>query len=77
MHIFIYILSEMSVLCISDTVDLVIFTCLNFRNIFILGLFAKLRSCQFFFFFSSSIMIIIFARFLNLRIWPPRQICEN
>ena len=56
-----------------NTVDLVIFTCLNFREFLILGLFMKLRIREFSFFFSSAIIIIIFARFLNSRYCPPRK----
>ena len=59
------------------TVDLVIFACLNFREVMILGLFTKFRIREFFFFFSSVIIIIIFARFLNSRICPSREIREN
>ena len=45
----------------NNTVDLVIFTCLNFRESFILGLFTKFRIHEFFFFFISAIIVIIFA----------------
>ena len=48
----------------SNTVDLVIFACLNFREFLIWGLFTKFRIREFF--FSSAIIIIIFVRFLNL-----------
>ena len=58
------------------TVDLVIFTCLNFREFFILGLF-KFRIREFSFSFSRAIIIIIFAIFLNSRIRSPREIREN
>ena len=60
-----------------NTVDLVIFACLNFREFLILGLFTKFRNREFLFFFSNDIIIIIFARFLNSRICPPREIHEN
>ena len=46
-----------------NTVDLVIFVCLNICEFLIL-------ICDFLFFFSSAIIIIIFARFLNSRICP-------
>ena len=59
------------------TVDLVIFACLNYREFFILGLFAKVRIRELSFFSSSAIIIIIFARFLNSRICPPREIRKN
>ena len=59
------------------TVNLVIFACLNFREFLILGLFTKFRIHEFSFFFSSAIIVIIFARFLNSRICPPRDIREN
>ena len=61
----------------SNTVDLVIFACYNFREFLILGLFTKLRIHEFSFFISSAIIIIIFTRFLNSRICPPRNIREN
>ena len=54
-------------------VDLVIFACLNSLEFLILGLFTKFRICEFLFSFSSAIIIILFARFLNLRICP---LCE-
>ena len=57
----------------NSTVDLVILACLNFRDFLILGLCTKIRTCEFPFFFSSAIIIIIFARFLNSRICPPRE----
>ena len=60
-----------------DTVDMVIFTCTNVRDFLILGLFTKFRILFFLFFASSAIIIIIFARFLNSRICPPRGIREN
>ena len=56
------------------TVDLVIFACLHFL---ILGLFTKFRVGEFSCSFSSAIIIIIFARFFNSRICPPREIREN
>ena len=59
------------------SVDLVIFACLNFRKFLILGLFAKLSIREFSFFFSSAIIIIIFARFLNSRIYPRLEIREK
>ena len=57
------------------TVDLVIFACLNFREFRILALFTKFRIGEFF--YISAIIIIIFARFLNSRICPLREIREN
>ena len=54
----------------SNTVDLVIFAVLNFREFLILGLFTKFRIRKFLFIFSSAIIIIIFAGFLNSRICP-------
>ena len=48
-------------------VDLVIFACLNFREILILEIFTEIRIPEFTFFFSSAIIILIFARFLNSR----------
>ena len=60
-----------------DTVDLVIFACLHFREFLILGLFTKFRIREFSFFFSTATIIIIFAGVLNLRICAPREICEN
>ena len=54
------------------TVDMVIFTCLNFHEFPILRLFTKFRIREFSFFFSSAFIIIIFAIFLNSRICPPR-----
>ena len=59
------------------TVDLVIFACLNFREFLILRLFTKFRIREFSFFFSGSNIMIIFARFLNSRVCPPREIREN
>ena len=59
------------------TVDLVIFSCLNFREFIILGLFTKSRIRQFSLFFSSSIIIKKIERFLNSRNCPPREIREN
>ena len=59
------------------TVDLVIFACLHFRELLILGLFAKFGIREFTFSISSDIIIIIFARFLHSRICPPREICEK
>ena len=50
------------------TVDLVILSCLNFREFLILGLFTKLRIHEFSFFFSDAIIKIIFAIFLISRI---------
>ena len=61
----------------TNTVDLVIFACLDFREFLILRLFAELRIREFSFFFSNAIIVIIFARFLNSRICPPREISEN
>ena len=62
---------------VAYTVDLVIFASLNFREFLILGLFTKFRIREFTFFFSSVIIIIIFARFLNSRIRPAREIRDN
>ena len=70
-----------SVLCLASPecapeahiVDLVIFACLHLSKIMILGLFAKLRIREISLFFSSAIILIIFARFLNSRICPPRE----
>ena len=59
------------------TIDLVIFACLNFRKFPIFLLFTKFRIRDFSFFFSKAIIIIIFEKFLNLRICPPREIREN
>ena len=59
---------------LSDTGDLVIFACLNFREFPILGLFTKFRIREFSFFFSSATIIIIFAGFLNSLICAPREI---
>ena len=59
------------------TVDLAIFACLNFREFLILGLFTNFRIREFSFLLSSAIIIIIFAKFLNSRICPPRKIREN
>ena len=47
-----------------NTVDLVIFACLNFREFLISRLFTISKICEFSFFFSSAITVIIFARFL-------------
>ena len=44
-----------------NTVDLVNFAGLNFREFPILGLFTKFRIREFSFFLSSAIIIIIFA----------------
>ena len=57
-----------------NTVDLVIFACLNFREFLILRLFTKFRIREFSFFSSSSIFL---NRFLNSRGCPPREIREN
>ena len=62
---------------IQHTVDLVIFTCLNFREFLILGHFTKIRIRELSFFISSVVIIIIFVRFLNSRICSPREIREN
>ena len=35
------------------------------------------RVLKFPFFFNNAIIIIIFARFMNSRICPPHEICEN
>ena len=58
-------------------VKLVIFVCLHFRKFLILGLFTKFRTREFSFSISSAIMIMIFARFLHLRICLPSEIREN
>ena len=59
-------------------VDLVIFVCLTFREFLIWGFFVKFRMREFsFFIILFSIIIIIFVRFLNSRICPPREIREN
>ena len=73
----IYIIIELDTLVHLYTVDLVIFACLNFREFLILGLFTKFSIREYSFFFISAIELIIFVRFLNSRIFPPRQICEN
>ena len=65
---------------IHNTLHLVIFPCLNFREFLILGLFTKFRILEFLFFFmmfSSAIIMIIFAKFLNSRICHARKIREN
>ena len=56
-----------------NTVDLVIVACLNFREFLILGLFTKFKIREFSFSFCSAIIIIIFGKFLNSRICPPRE----
>ena len=61
---------------IYNTVDMLIFTCLIFRNFFILGLSTKLRIREFPLFFSSAIIIIIFTKFLNSQMCP-QEILEN
>ena len=63
-------LSALSTVII-NTEDLVIFACFNFREFLILGLHTKFRIREF------SIIKIIFARFLKMRICPPREIREN
>ena len=55
-----------------NTVDLVLFSSLNFREFLILGLFTNFTIREFSFFFRSAIIIIIFAGFLNSRIFLPR-----
>ena len=62
---------------IKFTVDPVIFTCSNFREFLILGLFTKFSNREFSFFFSGATIIIILAGFLNSRICPPREIRKN
>ena len=64
------------ILSSSNTVDLVIFACLNFREFLILWFFTKFRISEFSFFFSSAFIIIIFAGFSTSRIGPPREIRE-
>ena len=59
------------------TEDMVIFACFNFREFLISGFFTKFRIREFLFLFSSAIMKIIFARFLNARMCPPREIREK
>ena len=44
-----------------NTVDLVIFAGVNFREFPILGLFTEFRICEYSFVFSSAIIINIFA----------------
>ena len=56
-----------------NTVNLVIFACLNFHEFLILRLFTKFWIIEFQLFFSRAIMIKIFARFLNSRICLPRE----
>ena len=59
-------------------VDLVIFVCLTFCEFLIWGLFVKFRMREFLFsIILFSIIIIIFVRFLNSRICPPREISKN
>ena len=60
-----------------NTVNLVIFACFNFREFPILGLFTKFRIRDFSFVLRGAIIKINFARFLNSRIYPPREIREN
>ena len=55
-----------------NTVYLVIFACLNVREFQILGLSTEVQNPRIFIFFSSAIIIIIFARFLISRVFPPR-----
>ena len=57
----------------ANTVDPIIFACLNCREFLVLGLFTKFRIREFLFFFSSAIIIIFFARFLNWRKLKPRK----
>ena len=49
----------------SNTVDLVIFACLNFHDFQILGLFPNFGIREFSLFSNSAFIIIIFPRFLN------------
>ena len=62
-----------------NTVDLVIFACLNFRKFLILGLFTKFRIREFSFFFSSAIMknnfhdILEIANLCSSRKLKPRE----
>ena len=49
----------------------------NFLRISDCGTFTKIKLRKFYFFFSSAIIIIIFAKFLNSRICPIREIREN
>ena len=44
-----------------------------FREFLIWGFFTKFKIRESTFSFNSAIIIIIFARFLNLRIYPPRK----
>ena len=59
------------------TLNLVIFAWLNFREFLILRLFTKITTREFLFFSGGAIFIIIFPRFLNSQICPPREIREN
>ena len=56
-----------------NIVDLVIFSCLNFREFLFLGHFTKFRIREFSFFLSIAIIMIIFAGFSNSRIFPSRE----
>ena len=61
----------------ANTVDLVIFAGLYFREFLIWGFFTKFKINESSFFFNNAIIIIIFARFMNSKICPPREIREN
>ena len=64
----------MPILCNNrNNVDLVIFTCVNFREFLILELFTKFKIREYTFFIRSVILIIIFARFLNSQKLKPRE----
>ena len=58
------------------TVDLIILACLDFREFVIFLLFVMSRICELSISMIGSNIIIIFARFLNSRIYP-REIHEN
>ena len=49
----------------------------NFREFVILGSFAKSRICDLSILVICSTILIIFARLLNSRICPPREIREH
>ena len=59
-------------------VDLVIFACLDFREFVLLrhSAMSRIRALSILM-IGSAIIIIIFARFLNSRIFRPREIREN
>ena len=53
------------------------FRVFKFARIFYFGPFHEVENSKFSFFFTSAIIIIIFAKFLNSRICPPREIGKN